>query len=387
MDLSRFCDSHGIILYALPPYTTHLMQPADVSLFTPLKTYWKQTVREWQEEHVGDSLTKKEFSPLLLKVLSEQNYSEAIKNGFRKCGLYPLNPDAVDHTKCVKSNAIAIQEQDETTCQKKTRYRIASEVITELSSKLRDVGIDSNVILEVFSEEESTNSASRNPLEYQNIYPEGQPECAPDVNNVLHQEDNDLSSISLLDVTLDDLEIPSGIFVINNDGVLEPVCSSSKDVSTNISTAIIPSPGPSFASSLSSHLFYPKPIRFKGKITSSTLRASSAISSQGWRDIYEQKEREKQQKQTAIAERKLERLAKRNLKQKNRAKQRKRFSKKKEICQTCLDELTSDVDDDNLKNIGCDTCPSWYHLKCTALKDLSYSEAYKNKFICALCSN
>ncbi|KAJ8927279.1 hypothetical protein NQ314_020282 [Rhamnusium bicolor] len=35
--LNQFCEDNGIILYALPPNTTHILQPADVSVFRPLK--------------------------------------------------------------------------------------------------------------------------------------------------------------------------------------------------------------------------------------------------------------------------------------------------------------------------------------------------------------
>nr|CAI5826805.1 unnamed protein product [Callosobruchus analis] len=35
MRLSEYCDQHGIILYALPPNATHMIQPVDVSVFRP----------------------------------------------------------------------------------------------------------------------------------------------------------------------------------------------------------------------------------------------------------------------------------------------------------------------------------------------------------------
>lgn len=43
LQLSQWCDDNVIILYALPPNTTHIMQPADVSVFKPLKTQWKNS--------------------------------------------------------------------------------------------------------------------------------------------------------------------------------------------------------------------------------------------------------------------------------------------------------------------------------------------------------
>lgn len=42
--LSSICEELGIILYALPPNTTHKLQPADVSVFAPLKAQWKSHV-------------------------------------------------------------------------------------------------------------------------------------------------------------------------------------------------------------------------------------------------------------------------------------------------------------------------------------------------------
>lgn len=106
-DLSEYCTNNGIILYALPPNTTHMMQPADVSLFKPIKDCWKKIVREWQNAHIGETLSRFTFCPLLEQVLvkkSAENLSQTIQNGFRKCGLFPFNPDAVDYTKCVKNN-------------------------------------------------------------------------------------------------------------------------------------------------------------------------------------------------------------------------------------------------------------------------------------------
>lgn len=103
--LSKWCDENGIILYALPPNCTHIMQPADVSLFKPLKTHWKQTVRKWysKPENINAVLNKNSFCPLLEQCLKSPTLPHSIINGFKICGLFPLNPDAVDYTKCIKN--------------------------------------------------------------------------------------------------------------------------------------------------------------------------------------------------------------------------------------------------------------------------------------------
>lgn len=46
MEFSQFCETNGIILYSLPPNTTHMMQPADVAVFKPLKSQWKRAIRQ-----------------------------------------------------------------------------------------------------------------------------------------------------------------------------------------------------------------------------------------------------------------------------------------------------------------------------------------------------
>lgn len=79
IELSQFCDENGIILYSLPPNATHLMQPADVAVFKPLKEYWRQAVRSWQNENAGKCLTKFDFAPVLKIAVENQNLSEHIK--------------------------------------------------------------------------------------------------------------------------------------------------------------------------------------------------------------------------------------------------------------------------------------------------------------------
>lgn len=126
-------------------------------------------------------------------------------------------------------------------------------------------------------------------------------------------------------------------------------------------------------------------MEFLGKrLVQNGCRSPSAISSQGWRNIHLEKERGRQMKQDAILKRKEERIAKRNAKKKTGRTVR-RKSKPSKTCPACKEELVSDVEEEGLKNIGCDTCPVWFHLRCTPLKDLPYFEAAESLFICPGC--
>lgn len=89
-----------------------------------------------------------------------QDYSSTIQNGFRKCGLFPLDPDAVDYSKCVKSyNQRVLSNLSETNIQERVenKYKIASNVIKELSSKLRACQVNPDSVLEVIAAAELTS--------------------------------------------------------------------------------------------------------------------------------------------------------------------------------------------------------------------------------------
>lgn len=99
--LSVLCGKLGIELIALYPNATRILQPADVAVFRPIKMCWQKTVREWHAEHPGEAITKVTFTPLLKKVVISSVKSETLRNGFKACGLYPFNANAIDYSKCL----------------------------------------------------------------------------------------------------------------------------------------------------------------------------------------------------------------------------------------------------------------------------------------------
>ncbi|KAK5648346.1 hypothetical protein RI129_003238 [Pyrocoelia pectoralis] len=62
--------------------------------------------------------------------------------------------------------------------------------------------------------------------------------------------------------------------------------------------------------------------------------------------------------------------------------------KSKEIikCSSCEEELVSDVEEDEQKNIGCDQCERWFHLGCTEFIGLKYEDVKSRDFSCLYCS-
>ena len=129
-------------LYLLPPNTTHILQPADVGPFRALKQYWREEVRKYQRNNVNETVRRVDVAPVMKQVLARISVS-AISNEFRATGLYPLNADSPDYSKCLQlgeNNLNCIQNWQHQTqhlpapmINNTEKYRCALDVIdTEL---------------------------------------------------------------------------------------------------------------------------------------------------------------------------------------------------------------------------------------------------------------
>ena len=102
LQTAMFCRDSGIILYffyCLPSHCTHLIQPPDVAVFRSLKKEWFDCVRKYQTDNPGAQVTKKSFAVVFNISWRSSAIATSAINGFRKCGLFPLNRQAVDISK------------------------------------------------------------------------------------------------------------------------------------------------------------------------------------------------------------------------------------------------------------------------------------------------
>lgn len=103
-DLLSFANDNGIIMICLPPHTTHWLQPLDRSIFKPMKCYYYEAVNVWVRNNPGQSLGKCEFGKLFNTAWGKSATPSNAANGFRACGLYPLDPDAVPNHAYLKQH-------------------------------------------------------------------------------------------------------------------------------------------------------------------------------------------------------------------------------------------------------------------------------------------
>jgi hypothetical protein len=102
-EFDQFCKDNKIITLCMPPHTSHLLQPLDVSCYSPLKVIYGHEASELARQGVYH-VDKLEFLWIYQKVrptaLSESN----IRSGFRATGLIPYCPERVlDHLTVVRT--------------------------------------------------------------------------------------------------------------------------------------------------------------------------------------------------------------------------------------------------------------------------------------------
>ena len=83
-----------VIVIALPPNTTHLLQPLDKGIFSALKSQWKKVVQSYTAKQ-SKAVTRYEFSALFADAWYSSMIPKNIHGGFKTCGVFPFNRHAV----------------------------------------------------------------------------------------------------------------------------------------------------------------------------------------------------------------------------------------------------------------------------------------------------
>lgn len=84
----------AVILLCLPPHCSHILQPLDAGFFVLLKQRFASLVGDNTANLAHFAMSKKEFSGVFkgtYRAAKEEEGVGAVKEGFRKCGIYPLN--------------------------------------------------------------------------------------------------------------------------------------------------------------------------------------------------------------------------------------------------------------------------------------------------------
>lgn len=97
LEVMQFCHENNIILVRFPSHSTHKVQPCDIGVFAPLKTYYGEEVDEFCRGGVI-VIGKQHFTEMYSKARDKALTCRNIKAAWAKAGLYPWNPDRVLRT-------------------------------------------------------------------------------------------------------------------------------------------------------------------------------------------------------------------------------------------------------------------------------------------------
>ena len=104
----------GLDLLTLPSHTSHAMQPLDVSVFKPFKTFFKEYINFWTSRNLNQPATKQTFAHWVSLALRRALTPHNIKKGLSSCGIFPFNSNAMSsHLRPSVAYEQQVDEQDD----------------------------------------------------------------------------------------------------------------------------------------------------------------------------------------------------------------------------------------------------------------------------------
>ena len=94
-DTIKMATENEVIIFTLPPNTTHITQPLDKGVFGPFKAHWKLVCHDYLLSHPGHVINPYNFVQLFSKAWLESMTAANIAAGFEVTGIYPFNRQAV----------------------------------------------------------------------------------------------------------------------------------------------------------------------------------------------------------------------------------------------------------------------------------------------------
>ena len=85
--------SNGIVLLTLPPHTSHRLQPLDVTVYGPFKTFYSRALDGWMRDNPGKTVSIYQIPGLVNEAFLTAVTPRNITSGFKSTGIFPFNCD------------------------------------------------------------------------------------------------------------------------------------------------------------------------------------------------------------------------------------------------------------------------------------------------------
>lgn len=97
LEFEQYCKNNNILTRFIPPHSSHLLQPLDVGVFSPLKKAYGKEIDKLIRAHITH-ITKEDFFPAFRAAFDAAITKKNIQAGFRGTGLVPLDAQRVIST-------------------------------------------------------------------------------------------------------------------------------------------------------------------------------------------------------------------------------------------------------------------------------------------------
>ena len=90
-----YAPANDVHLLCLPAHCTHILQPLDVGIFKPFKSYFSKACTAYLAHNPGCVITPEKLSSLVAEAWPKAFTPVNILAGFKKSGIHPLNPGEI----------------------------------------------------------------------------------------------------------------------------------------------------------------------------------------------------------------------------------------------------------------------------------------------------
>ena len=104
--------SNEVHMLCIPAHTTHILQPLNVGVFKSFKSNYYKACRKYILDHPGRIITTDAIASLVAVAWPNSVTPINIMSGFKKCGVYPLNPGEITDRQIAPSNTTFCSKKD-----------------------------------------------------------------------------------------------------------------------------------------------------------------------------------------------------------------------------------------------------------------------------------
>jgi hypothetical protein len=103
----NWAKDHNVELFVLPAHTSHILQPLDVGCFGPLQRIYNSECHKFIRVNPSSQITRYNVAALSSKAYDLALSASNLKSAFRRTGIFPYDPSAIDNEKLTPATAFS----------------------------------------------------------------------------------------------------------------------------------------------------------------------------------------------------------------------------------------------------------------------------------------